>query len=115
MLYDAKREYDFDKALEEMERNATMKAKIVKAVERLGDDAYITVERKDYIGICFNDFDGFTDDWDEIERTFDDEEAVSAFVDMLKSECNRFERIWGPTDYYFDGFKVHTTFASFDV
>ena len=56
-----------------------------KAIEALGDDATLWVH-DDVLDVTFEDFEGFDDDWDEVMREYDDEDAVDAFSEMLERE-----------------------------
>lgn len=84
-----------------------------KAIEALGDDATLWVH-DDMLDVTFEDFEGFDDDWDEVMREYDDEEAVDAFIEMLERECVTKEGDFYVT-YLFDGFKVQVGYASYDI
>ena len=84
-----------------------------KAIEDLGDDATLWVH-DDVLDVTFEDFEGFDDDWDEVMREYDDEDAVDAFIEMLERECVAKEGDFYAT-YLFDGFKVKVGYASYDI
>lgn len=84
-----------------------------KAIETLGDDATLWVH-DDVLDVTFEDFEGFDDDWDEVMREYDDEEAVDAFIKMLERECVTKEGDFYVT-YLFDEFKVKVGYASYDI
>ena len=87
--------------------------KMIAAIEALGDDAlYDVVDRT--INVTLRDFDGFDDDWCEIMRDYDNEQAVENFLKMLANECISFKDNFYK-DYKFDGFTVSLGYASFDI
>lgn len=86
---------------------------MIAAVETLGADASYYV-REDEINVTLEDFEGFDDDWSEVDREYDDEEAVNAFLEMLERECVSQEGDFYVT-YHFDGFDVQLGYASFEI
>lgn len=86
---------------------------MVAAIEALADDALYDVIDGE-IHVTLYDFEGFDDDWCEIMRDYDDEQAVEAFLQMLADEC-----LSSDGDFYeyyeFDGFTVKLGYASFDI
>lgn len=87
---------------------------VIAQVDALGEDASYYVDLEGDLHVTFEDFEGFDDDWDEIEREYDDEEAVDAFVERLEAEASEVSG-----DYYryyqMDGFTVVTGCASMDI
>ncbi len=86
---------------------------MMETLEALGEDVsycegvgcfYVTIE----------DFAGFDDDYCEIDRQFDDEQAVQAFLEMLGRESTSQDGDYYVT-YHFDGFDVQLGYASFDI
>lgn len=92
----------------------TTKEKILNALEALGDDATYYVKQNGDISVTFEDFEGFDDDWDEIEREYDDAEAVKNFQTLLAEESNSIDDNYYTT-YHFDGFSVKVGYASYDI
>lgn len=86
---------------------------MVAAVEALGADASLW-ETKDTLDVTLEDFEGFDDDWSEVDREYDDEEAVDAFLEMLERECVSQEGDFYVV-YHFEGFDVQVGYASFDI
>lgn len=87
--------------------------KMIAAIEALGDDAlYDVVDRR--IDVTLRDFDGFDDDWCEVMRDYDDEQAVENFLQMLDDECLSSSDDFYK-DYEFDGFTVSLGYESFDI
>ena len=90
------------------------KEMMIAAIEALGADASLWDKEAYCLNVTIEDFDGFDDDWSEIDREYDDPEAVAAFLEMLETECVSLE-----DDYYviyhFEGFDVKIGYASYDV
>jgi len=66
------------------------------------------------ISVTVEDFEGFSDDWDEIDRELDDEDLVDSIEEQLEASA-----LSVSGDYYryfeFDGFTVVWGYASFDI
>lgn len=66
------------------------------------------------IHLTLEDFEGFDEQWHEVEREFTSPEAVEAFLAMLEAECQvqvgDFYK-----DYCFAGFEVIVGYASYDI
>ena len=81
------------------------------------DDAYIDYTRNTDRGaefhITLNDFEGFDEDWNEVEREYADPEMVDALEELLEQA----DEVEG--DYYrayrFEGFSVVVGYASYDI
>ena len=86
---------------------------MIAAIEALGNDAYYDVV-DDVINVTLNDFAGFDEDYCEIMRDYDNEQAVENFLKMLAKECISFKDKFYK-DYKFDGFIVSLGYASFDI
>ena len=87
--------------------------KMIAAIEALGDDAsYDVVDRTINVTLC--DFDGFDDDWCEVMRNYDNEQAVEDFLKMLADECLSFNDDFYK-DYEFGDFTVSLGYESFDI
>lgn len=86
---------------------------MVTAIEALGADASLW-EDENMLDVTFEDFEGFDDDWSEVDREYDDEEAVDAFLEMLERECVSQEGDFYVV-YHFEGFDVQVGYASFDI
>lgn len=87
---------------------------VVEMVNALGNDASYFVDWDGNIHVTFNDFEGFDENWEEVEREYDDGEAVNAFVDRLETEALKISG-----DYYcyyqMNGFFVIVGYASMDI
>lgn len=90
------------------------KEMMIAAIEALGADASLWDKDAYCLSVTIEDFEGFDEDWSEIEREYDDPEAVDAFLEMLETECVSLE-----DDYYviyhFEGFDVKIGYASYDI
>ena len=86
---------------------------VLAMAEALGDDATVFVEDGN-IHVTLEDFGGFDYNWDEIEREYDDPDAVEDFEDMLEekslSQEGGFYRF-----FHFDGFTVTLGYASYEI
>lgn len=88
---------------------------IMAELEKLGDDVTVYAdEEKEMIDVTFEDFEGFDDDWCEIEREYDNPEAVENFLEMLEAECISKEDDFYKK-YFFDGFYVEIGYSSYDI
>ena len=86
---------------------------MMEALEALGADVFYSVDEEGF-DVILEDFDGFDDDWSEVFRDYDDEEAVDAFLEMLEAECSSQEGDFYVV-YHFEGFDVKLGYASMDV
>lgn len=84
----------------------------------LGEDVTVWEESADESEFGFHvvveDFAGFDEHWSEVDREFDDPEAVDRFCEMLESECLSREGDFYVV-YHFDGFSVELGYASFEI
>ena len=85
---------------------------VLELLGTLGDDVDVRV-RADVVHVTVEDFEGFDDDWCEVDRIYNDD-AVDAVYDALSDACDSEEG-----DYYhyfqFDGFTVKWGYASMDI
>ena len=85
-----------------------------KMVEACGVDAILERHSDGTYALALEDFDGFDDDWNEVEREYVNEEAVDALLKWL--EANYTER--KPDlyiHYVFPDFRLTLGYASFDI
>lgn len=87
---------------------------MVAAIEALGADAFLWERTDGLLNVTLEDFEGFDENWSEIDREYDDGEAVDAFLEMLEAECSSQEGDFYVT-YHFEGFDVKLGYASFDI
>lgn len=92
--------------------------KMWKIFEDLGNDICVWEDSIDEdptgFRVTLNDFEGFDENWSEIDREYDDEDAVDAFLEMLERECVSQEGDFYVT-YHFDGFDVKLGYESFNI
>lgn len=86
---------------------------MLEMLEGLGRDVFFD-EVEDGFDVTVYDFEGFDDDWSEIERDFDDPEAVEHFLDVLEEESLSHEGDFYVV-YHFEGFDVELGYTSFDI
>lgn len=87
---------------------------IMKKVDELKNDASMWLdEEENELHITIEDFEGFDEDWSEVEKEVD-EEKVDAFLKMLEDECVSYEGEF--YHYYkFEGFSIKLGYASYDI
>ncbi len=56
---------------------------MIAAIENLGADASIYEFEDGTINVTLEDFEGFDDNWSEIDREYDNKEVINAFLEML--------------------------------
>ena len=88
------------------EFNKLVRACGVDAIlERHSDGAYV---------LTLEDFEGFDDDWNEVEREYVNEEAVDALLEWLEVNCTeRKSNLY--IHYVFPDFRLTFGYASFDI
>ena len=87
---------------------------VLELLATAGDDLTVTVDSRGDISVTVEDFIGFDQDWNEVERELDDEDLVNAIEDKLSEACLSEN---GDLYHYihFDGFSVCWGYASFDI
>ena len=87
--------------------------KITTQLDRISEDSWYYVNGN-RIGLTINDFEGFDDDWDEVDREFVDEDAVKEVLDWLEENADCVDG-----DYYryyhFGDIVVVVGYTSFDI
>lgn len=66
------------------------------------------------IDVTVYDFEGFDEHWSEIDRELDNPELVERIYDTLRDNCVEFDEGFYQ-DFYFEGFRVHWGYASYDI
>lgn len=86
---------------------------ITAQLDRISADSWYDVN-DNYINLTINDFEGFNDDWNEVDREFVDEEAVNEVLDWLEENAGYVDG-----DFYrycyFDEIVVVIGYTSFDI
>ena len=87
--------------------------KITTQLDRISEDSWYYVNGN-RIDLTINDFEGFDDDWDEVDREFVDEDAVEEVLDWLEENADCIDG-----DYYryyhFGDIVVVVGYTSFDI
>lgn len=77
------------------------------------EDAFFHTDAEGAVHVTVQDFEGFSEDWDEVERDFVDEDAVDALLEYLEGTGT------GGGDFYryytVDGVEVVVGWASMDA
>ena len=85
-----------------------------KLVRACGVDAILERHSDGTYVLTLEDFEGFDDDWNEVEREYVNEEAVDALLKWL--EANYTERKSNLYIHYvFPDFRLTLGYASFDI
>lgn len=66
------------------------------------------------IEVTVNDFEGFDEDWEEIEREYNEEE-VEKIYNTLKENCNEYVNNSMYPKFKFENFTVTWGYASYDI
>ena len=86
----------------------------IQMVDACGVDAILERHSDGTYALTLEDFDGFDDDWNEVEREYENEEAVDALLEWL--EANYTERKSNLYIHYvFPDFQLTLGYASFDI
>ena len=85
-----------------------------KLVRACGVDAILERHSDGTYVLTLEDFDGFDDDWNEVEREYVNEEAVDALLEWLEANCTeRKSNLY--IHYVFPDFQLTLGYASFDI
>ena len=94
-----------------------MMEKLLKMLEELGEDvSFDLFEHEDEDSILYvtvEDCEGFNEDWCEVEREYD-ADAVQTVIAWLETNCVSCKDCYS-IYYYFEGFVVHFSYASYDI
>ena len=86
---------------------------IIERLETIKADADYEVKNNE-INLVINDFEGFDDDYEEIERELEDYEAVEEVLDWLEKNADEVEGDFYHY-YHFGEIGVCVGYASFDI
>jgi hypothetical protein len=67
-----------------------------------------------FVDLTICDFEGFDEDWSEIDHEWIDEEIVEEVLDWLKTHADRVEGDFY-VSYYFGDIEVQVGYTSFDI
>ena len=87
---------------------------MVEVLEGLGADVSYKVTKEGF-RVVIEDFEGFDENWSELDREYEDPEAVDCFEEMIETES----MYYTDDDYYplyhFEGFTLQLSYASADI
>ena len=87
--------------------------RMMKKLEAAGD---IDVRNTKYgYVVTINDFDGFDDDWNEVDREFVLPDLLDKLLDMLASEAYEIAEDGLCKIYRFEDFYVRVEYESYDI
>lgn len=89
-----------------------MLEQIIAMLVELGDSVSYSV-REGFIDVTVEDFEGFDDDWCEVDAEYDDD-AVDFFFEWLEEHCDSHEGDYYHY-YYFGDLEVEIGYASMDI
>ena len=90
------------------------KEKMISIIEDLGNDASLWENPNWTLEITLQDFEGFDDEWNEVDREYDNQNKIDDFFKILNTECISKE-IDFYTTYHFKNFNVEIGYASDDI
>lgn len=85
---------------------------LVNMLKELGEDVSYMMVREE-LHVTIEDFDGFDEDWSEIDREYD-EEAVEGFVEWLEAQAQEIDGDYYKY-YYLEGVVVCVGYASYNI
>lgn len=97
-------------------KTMTMTDVVNKAKELMNEEDYIVTcfSAHPKVLFTFEDFTGFSKEWEEEYRDFTDEEGIDKFLEWLKKNAIRVEKNLY-TIYHFENFFVNVGYTSFDI
>ena len=86
---------------------------ITNQLDRISADSWYDVT-DNHIDLTIDDFDGFDEDWNEIDREFVDEDLVDEVLEWLEENADYVDRDFYHC-YYFGEIVVEVGYSSFDI
>lgn len=86
---------------------------ITAQLDRISEDSYYYVN-DNYIDLTIDDFEGFDDDWSEVEREFVDEDAVDEVLEWLEENADYIDGDFYRF-YHFGDIEVQVGYTSFEI
>lgn len=86
--------------------------KMLEESKNLGDVDYYTYENE--FNIDFNDFDGFDDEWNEVEREYTNENLVNKILNYIETNATLIKDSLYQT-YQLDDKTIVIGYTSFDI
>lgn len=85
---------------------------MLETLEKIGDVASLWVDDDGSVSVTFDDFDGFDEDWDELDRDYEAPELVNEVFALLDS-CDHDDDFY--TTYMVEGHEVQVGYTSYDI
>lgn len=86
--------------------------KMLEESKNLGDVDYYTYENE--LNIDFNDFDGFDDEWNEVEREYTNENLVNKILNYIETNATLIKDSLYQT-YQLNDKTIVIGYTSFDI
>ena len=86
--------------------------KMLEESKNLGDVDYYTYENE--LNIDFNDFDGFDNEWNEVEREYTNENLVNKILNYIETNATLIKDSLYQT-YQLDDKTIVIGYTSFDI
>ena len=86
---------------------------ITAQLDRISPDSWYNVN-DNHIDLTIDDFEGFDENWSEVEREFVDEEAVEEVLDWLEENADCVDGDFYHF-YHFGDIVVEVGYTSFDI
>ena len=86
---------------------------ITEKLDTIAQDSWYSVGNNAII-LTINDFEGFDENWNEIDREFVDEDAVDTVLEWLEENADRKEGDFYQS-YFFGDIEVCVEYTSFDI
>ena len=86
---------------------------ITNQLDRISADSWYAVI-DNHIDLTINDFDGFDEDWNEMDREFVDEDLVDEVLEWLEKNADYVDGDFYRY-YYFGEIVVEVGYSSFDI
>ena len=91
-----------------------MMTMILDRLTALGDDVLFSIDDDGTIHATLQDFEGFDEHWHEVEREYDDEDAVDAFLEWCEETADTYTTDLA-SDYHFGDITLWVCYASADI
>lgn len=91
-----------------------MMTMILDRLTALGDDVLFSIDDDGTIHATLQDFEGFDEHWHEVEREYDDEDAVDAFLEWCEETADSYTLDLA-SDYHFGDITLWVSYASADI
>lgn len=89
---------------------------MMRELEKCGDINLDTFHRNGDLvySVVIRDFDGFDENWNEIDRTLNNPDLLEKFINTIEENALAIENDYY-ADYYFDDYVIHLGYESMDI